>query len=1050
MKNIISILILLVSFQQSNGQYVTLEDAFQNNENLCQCITLTPDDSYMMGAFWHENALDLSESFELIVEPRFGCNVASADGGDGMAFILQEVGTGLFPTGSGGNLGYNGIVPSLAVQFDTYRDNPIDFPETNDPGGGFFPFYDHVGLMANGSCNHESSEDLFTGSFSPAFTDVEDCATYSSHQITLNWDANTQDLEVIYCNDVEGCFTVFNQNVDIANTIFSGNNLVYWGFTASTGGAQNEQGVCIQYFDRDTILSDTTICYGENLEIDLSCINNFSFEWTDNLGNVVSNTGILDEVAMANTSYTLTLTNDFTGSTFTETFSVTVLNPELEEDLSQHIDNLCFGEANGQLGINYVDAVGQVNYSINGGTTQNNNIFSNLFADSYEVIAIDGNNCADTVSVIITEEAEILVAIDNITGVVCNTVNTGSIEITPSGGVGGFTTFWEDQNGIIYNSEDLINISDGFYDYFITDANNCEVSDQILVEQINSVDMDTTTLVNVDCYQFSTGEISITPTGGLAPFDYSWTGPNGFTSTSNTINNLEAGNYTLTLTDFENCYKIYPIDITEGDEVLITINDTVDAKCTYSADGELSVTHSGGTGNTTVIVLDALNNQVSNLDFTNTLTTGDYTVYAEDDLGCVSATLGFTISSPSDMVVNTLDIDDAECFGGDEGKIQVNVSGGTLPYTGFNWTGPNGFTSTQPNIYSLFAGAYTVSVTDNNNCIKQETFTIIEPNDISISALDIEFVKCKGDNSGSISLNVIGGTPPYGNFSWTGPNGFTSVNLDIFDLFEGEYTITVEDDNDCKKSTTFDVYEPDALLQFNLNPSPSCLIQNTGSASVDISGGVPPYTTNWFGENPDALSAGQHFVEVSDDANCIIVDSFIVELLPQPIADFTVDSILKLNTPINIQNNSDGETEWSWNFGNQTFSILESPSPIYTFEDSYIISLEVTNDFGCSDTTSRQIRAIDNLILYIPNTFSPNGDLKNDIFSISILNEAEFEVKIYNSFGERLFSTTDKTQGWDGKYKGKDLQEDTYIVTLFATDVFGRVYKKNKSFNLIR
>ena len=132
------------------------------------------------------------------------------------------------------------------------------------------------------------------------------------------------------------------------------------------------------------------------------------------------------------------------------------------------------------------------------------------------------------------------------------------VELVEDGGVGGFTTFWEDQNGIIYNSEDLINISDGFYDYFITDANNCEVSDQILVEQINSVDMDTTTLVNVDCYQFSTGEISITPTGGLAPFDYSWTGPNGFTSTSNTINNLEAGNYTLTLTDFENCYKISP------------------------------------------------------------------------------------------------------------------------------------------------------------------------------------------------------------------------------------------------------------------------------------------------------------------------------------------------------------------------------------------------------------------------------------------------------------------------------------------------------------
>lgn len=1050
MKNIITFIIVLASFQQTFGQYVVLEDAVHANENLCDCITLTPEENYAMGAFWHETPLNLSESFELIVEPNFGCNVASSDGGDGMAFVLQEVGTTLLPTGNGGNLGYSGLTPSLAVQFDTYRDNPIDFPETNDPGGGFFPYYDHVGLMANGSCNHESTDDLSTNSFSPAFTDVEDCATYSSHQVTLDWDATAQNLEVIYCNDVEGCFTIINQNIDITNTIFSGNNLVYWGFTASTGGANNEQGICVQYFDRDTILSDTTICYGESLEIDLSCINNFSFEWTDEFGNVISNTGILDVIAISNTFYGLTLTNDFTGSTFSETFNVTVLNPELEEDLSQHINNLCFGEANGQLEVNYVNAVGQVSYSINGGTTQNSSLFDNLFANSYQVIAIDSNSCADTVDVVITEEAEILVAIDNITGVLCNTVNTGSIEITPSGGVGGFTTYWEDQNGIIYNSEDIFNISDGFYDYYVTDGNLCEVSDQILVEQINSVDMDTTSLVNVDCYQFATGEISITPTGGLAPFDFSWTGPNGFTSTSNTITNLEAGNYTLTLSDFENCYKIYPIDITEGDELFISIDDTLDAKCTYSADGELTVSHNGGTGNTMAIVLDALNNQVSNLDFTNTLTAGNYTVFAQDDLGCVSPTLPFTIGSPTDISITTLDIDNAECFGGDEGKIQLIISGGTLPYVGYNWTGPNGFSSTQSNIYSLFAGTYTVSVTDFNNCIKQETYNIFEPNDININAADIEFVKCKGDNSGSIDLNVIGGTPPYDNFSWTGPDGFISSDLNISDLYEGEYSILLEDDNGCEKTNTFNVFEPDALLQFSVNALPSCLIQNTGSASVNISGGVPPYDTNWFGKDPNALAAGQHFVEVSDDANCIIVDSFMVDLLPQPTADFEVDSILKLNTPINVQNNSQNETSWNWNFGNQTFSILESPSPIFSYEDSYTILLEVANDFGCTDTSSKRIRAIDNLVLYIPNSFSPNGDFKNDIFLVSILNEVEFEINIYNSFGSKLFNTTDKTQGWDGTYKGRDIQEDTYIVTLFATDVFGRVYKKNKSFNLIR
>ena len=98
------------------------------------------------GSFWNETPLDLSESFEIIVKPTFGCITESADGGDGIAFLLQANGIGQLPTGDGGNLGYNGISPSLVVQFDTYRDNPIIYPDNNDPGGGFFPYYDHVGL----------------------------------------------------------------------------------------------------------------------------------------------------------------------------------------------------------------------------------------------------------------------------------------------------------------------------------------------------------------------------------------------------------------------------------------------------------------------------------------------------------------------------------------------------------------------------------------------------------------------------------------------------------------------------------------------------------------------------------------------------------------------------------------------------------------------------------------------------------------------------------------------------------------------------------------
>ncbi|MDA0737149.1 MAG: gliding motility-associated C-terminal domain-containing protein [Bacteroidetes bacterium] len=1032
------------------GQYITHGDAIELATSPCKCITLTPEENYKMGAFWNETPLDLSQSFELIVEADFGCNIASSDGGDGIAFLLQSSGPSQAPTGYGGNLGYNGISPSLAVQFDTYRDNPIDYPENNDPGGGFFPYYDHVGLMKNGSCNHETSDDLSTQAFTPSFTDVEDCSTYSSHQITFVWDATTFDFEVMYCNDVEGCFTVVNQNIDITNTIFSGNPLVYWGFTGSTGGANNEQSVCIQYFDRDSITADTTVCYNDNLIFDLSCLNNFSFEWSDQNGTIINSSSVFDIVATQSETFYLQLTNNYTGSTFNESFTVTVLQPTLEENLSQHIDNECFGGTTGQLGLNFINATGLVNYSINNSPSQSDSIFSNLSANTYQAMAIDQYGCADSVEIIINQEDEIILNIDNIVGVVCNTVNTGAIDVTPSGGVGNFTIFWQDVNGTIYNSEDLASISDGYYDYTLIDGNNCEINGQVFVDQINAIDMDTSSLINIDCYSFNTGEIGVIPTGGLAPFDYSWVGPNGFNSNASTISNLAAGSYTLTLTDDENCYKVYPFELFEGNEILFSLDSIADASCVYSADGTAIVAHSGGTGNTSTVILDVLNNQVSNLDLTTNLLVGNYIAYAEDDLGCQSASIPFSIGSPTDMTITTLDIDDAECYGGDEGKIQIIVNGGTLPYSAFNWIGPNGYNNNSINIYSLYAGNYTVSATDNNGCIKQQTFTIGQPSDINITTANLEYIKCKGDNSGSISLNVNGGTPPYDNFSWIGPNGYTSNNLNISNLYEGLYALSLEDDNGCLKESSFNMIEPDVLLQFELTTSPSCVIENIGQANINITGGVPPYTIDWYGLNPNALPYGEHLVQVSDLANCVIQDSFVVNLLPQPTANFLVDSVLKINTPVSLSNTSENSISWNWNFGNQTFSTDQTPSPIFNEENTYQIFLQSYNNYGCSDTLSKNVKVVDELILHIPNSFTPNGDLRNDSYNISIHNEMEFELKIYNLYGTLLFSTTDKNKSWDGTYKGNDVQMGSYVVSIYAKDVFERVYQKNKTIILLR
>ena len=427
-------------------------------------------------------------------------------------------------------------------------------------------------------------------------------------------------------------------------------------------------------------------------------MNNFSFEWKDLAGNIISSSSVFDIEATANSDFEVTITNNYTGRVFTEQFTVNVLSPSLEEVVSDHLNNDCYGYSNGQITVNYQDAIGTVNFSLNGVINQISPTFSNLFADNYEIVAEDEYGCRDTLNVLITEEPEIFLNIDNITPVLCNTTNTGSIEVTPNGGVGNFNVSWINNDGDSFNQEDLFNLNDGFYNYTVEDANNCTSTGQVFVDQINSIDIDTLSLVQIDCFQANTGEISVNPSGGLAPFIFDWSGPDGFSSNQNSITNLSAGNYSLTLTDFENCYRIYPFVLVEGNEIDINVLSTVDANCSYSADGVVEVEHSGGNNTTFAVIVNAASITVSNLDVTSTLSSGNYTAYAEDNLGCISNEVPFTIGGPSDITISPLDVDDVECFGGDNGKVQITLDGGTLPYNAFSWTGPNGYTNSTQKI----------------------------------------------------------------------------------------------------------------------------------------------------------------------------------------------------------------------------------------------------------------------------------------------------------------------------------------------------------------
>jgi gliding motility-associated-like protein len=178
------------------------------------------------GSVWNETKMDLQQPFDFKFNVFLGC---SDQGADGIAFILQTSPTSVGRTGSG--LGFAGVSPSIGIALDTYQNNDVSFPnnDLNDPS------YDHISIQANGQVRHgaDLAEPV---SASATSLNIEDCMW---HVLRITWDPAAKDLKAYF----DGVLRV-EATVDLVNAIFRGNPSVYWGFSASTGGAVNEQKFC--------------------------------------------------------------------------------------------------------------------------------------------------------------------------------------------------------------------------------------------------------------------------------------------------------------------------------------------------------------------------------------------------------------------------------------------------------------------------------------------------------------------------------------------------------------------------------------------------------------------------------------------------------------------------------------------------------------------------------------------------------------------------------------------------------------------------------------
>ena len=395
-------------------------------------------------------------------------------------------------------------------------------------------------------------------------------------------------------------------------------------------------------------------------------------------------------------------------------------------------------------------------------------------------------------------------------------------------------------------------------------------------------------VTNNACFGVNTASITTNITGGIpfssgSPYQLSWTGPNGYTSSATSISNIQPGTYNVTIADAGGCPYSNSYTITEPTDIVITMDGENDITCYSANNGSINITVTGGTGaysynwtrNTAPFsIIEDLSN----------LSPGTYVVTVTDVNNCGPKTASFTITEPPLLVVSLVSQTNILCYGAATGVITVSVVGGTqipttLDYT-YAWTGPNGYTANTQNLSNLLAGTYNLTVTDNNGCFKDLVVILTQSTDIVISYTTTP-ITCYGANNASFSVTLSGGNPPY-QFQWSD----LSTSLSQTNLSAGNYTITVTDNVGCIKAATIII--PEAPV-FTVNPivtQITCNGANNGSINLNLTGGIAPVALTWSdgstaGLIRNNLAPGTYTATISDGTPCYIVRTFtIIQPLP--------------------------------------------------------------------------------------------------------------------------------------------------------------------------
>jgi len=658
-------------------------------------------------------------------------------------------------------------------------------------------------------------------------------------------------------------------------------------------------------------------------------------------------------------------------------------------------------------------------------------------------------NASDNMNIIFNETTQ-SVSIQT-TNVTCNGNANGTVTVTAVGPQAPFTYSFD--GGAYSSTNTASGLGAGNHTVSIQSSLGCDSTISFVITEPPVLVASEVSHENILCFGGNNGSVTSQTVGGTTPYNYSWnTTP---VQTSANVSNLTAGTYTLTVTDANGCTAQFATTITQPTALGLTFN-TVEPSCYGLANGAVSANVTGGS-----TPYSYSWNTGSSATSIYSVAAGTYSLTISDSNGCVISATEI-VGQPPQLLLST-NADTIICPGSPQ-TLAANASGGTGTYT-YAWT-PIGGNQSTATVSPMVNTTYTCTVQDNNGCSISSSTVInvftLNPNDIHASASEDSVcindpVNLFGQYSGNDNTVVL---------TW---NFCPACPANTSDNPGQTTTYTITGTNQCNQTISASVpvvvVPPPSIA---LAPTQASICQNEYFSVHSTA--ITDTTWHYFWDFGDG-GTSHDMVGIHSYANpgtytitCYVVNAFgctsdstastTITVNPQADAFFTPSSFVEttLDPVFTFFNQSSNADSYVWNFGDGSSSTNVSPTHAYQDYGSFNVILNANNVFNCPSQYMATVEVKPSFDIYVPNAFTPDGDSHNQVFIVQGfgISDKNFELLVFNRWGEIVFETHDINVGWDGTYKSEQSQDGVYTWVVRFRDLTDSPHEKTGHVSLLR